>query len=99
MLRNEKPPIIPKLTHLLDTSNFRSIHDDMSVKIAQDRGIRDFDLRDDDPFRDFESVSLAQQTADEETDAEFSALVEKAIHSAGPALAATKSPPPPAAAT
>lgn len=81
LLRNEKPPIIPKLSHLLDTSNFRTIQDDMSVKIAVDRGIHEFDLKDDDPFRDFESVSLAQQSAElaDDGSAEFTALVEKAI--------------------
>ena len=77
-----RPPIIPKLSHILDTSNFRALKDDTVDRLAHDRGVRDFDLAQSDPFRDFESVNLTHVKYTEEgdpEDPEFSALLQQAI--------------------
>jgi hypothetical protein len=56
LLRNTTPPIIPYVSHSLDTSNFRSLKDDGRLDL-------DFQVLLDDPlesnpFHGFESVSF-----------------------------------------
>ena len=60
MLRNEKPPIIPKISNMLDTSNFRNFNDDLSklVDMDKEQGIEARDLPDNDPFKGFESGNV-----------------------------------------
>jgi len=54
LIRNETPPIIPKVSHSLDTSNFRNLPD-IEEDLLED-GIDSMELDDSNPFRDFKSV-------------------------------------------
>ena len=53
-MRNMTPPIIPKLVHALDTSNFRQF-DDLRLDMDKEHGLGPDDLNASDPFREFES--------------------------------------------
>ena len=53
-MRNMTPPIIPKLSNALDTSNFRQF-DDQRLDMDNEHGLGPDDLNAADPFREFES--------------------------------------------
>ncbi|ORY28666.1 Pkinase-domain-containing protein, partial [Neocallimastix californiae] len=53
LLRNTKPPIIPKIKTSFDTSNFRNITENISFDIENDKSLRQIQM--DDPFKDFSS--------------------------------------------
>ncbi len=58
MLRHSTPPIIPKVNHPLDTSNFRNIADDLQAKgyrIDQEQGLSTDLMSPQDPFKSFTS--------------------------------------------
>jgi ABC-type nickel/cobalt efflux system permease component RcnA len=54
VMRNMTPPIIPKLSNAIDTSNFRHF-DDARFDMEREQGLAAHDLNAADPFRDFES--------------------------------------------
>ncbi|KAG4086564.1 Pkinase-domain-containing protein [Neocallimastix lanati (nom. inval.)] len=56
LLRNIKPPIIPKIKTSFDTSNFRNITEEVSFDIENDKSLNQ--ILTDDPFKDFNSVTL-----------------------------------------
>jgi len=56
LLRNTKPPIIPKIKTSFDTSNFRNITENISFDIENDKSLRQIQM--DDPFKDFSSGKL-----------------------------------------
>ena len=53
-MRNMTPPIIPKLSNAVDTSNFRQF-DDLRLDMDKEHGLGPEDLNASDPFREFES--------------------------------------------
>jgi len=53
LLRNIKPPIIPKIKTSFDTSNFRNITEEVSFDIENDKSLNQ--ILTDDPFKDFNS--------------------------------------------
>ena len=56
-MRNMTPPIIPKLSNALDTSNFRQF-DDQRLDMDNEHGLGPDDLNAADPFREFESSTF-----------------------------------------
>lgn len=61
LLRHSTPPIIPKVNHPLDTSNFRNIADDLQAKgyrIDQEQGLSTDLMSPQDPFKSFTSESI-----------------------------------------
>jgi serine/threonine protein kinase len=57
LIRNQTPPMVPKLSHALDTRYFRTIRDDDTAGQADERGVDSEQLEQDDPFREFKSVT------------------------------------------
>eukprot|EP01136_Pigoraptor_vietnamica_P018677 Opistho-1_new@65381 len=55
MLHNTTPPIVPTLVHRLDTGNFRSFGENLTDDTES--VVDDDELTEDDPFRDFKTVS------------------------------------------
>ncbi|KAJ3330618.1 hypothetical protein HDU76_005233 [Blyttiomyces sp. JEL0837] len=58
LLRHSTPPIQPKVTDLMDTSNFRDIRDSLNFDLDSDLVIADSEAMDGDPFENFESVTM-----------------------------------------
>lgn len=57
LLHNTTPPIIPKLSHPMDTSNFGSFHDRLSDLHEDVEIITDDKLEATDPFKEFKTVA------------------------------------------
>ena len=55
LLRNIKPPIVPKIKTSFDTSNFRNIKENVSLDIENEKSVVEDTINDDDPFKDFNS--------------------------------------------
>jgi protein-serine/threonine kinase len=61
LIRNQTPPIVPKVSHPLDTQNFRNLPD-TDTDLLED-GIDSMDLDDSNPFRDFKSGLCSRGSA------------------------------------
>jgi len=57
LLRNIKPPIIPKIKTSSDTSNFRNLTENVSFDIENDKSLVE-NTNENDPFKDFSSVTV-----------------------------------------
>ncbi|KJE92633.1 serine/threonine-protein kinase ppk14 [Capsaspora owczarzaki ATCC 30864] len=57
LLHNAQPPIVPKLSHPLDTSNFRAFNERLSELRGSDEILDEDSLDVGDPFRGFKQVS------------------------------------------
>jgi len=56
LIRNEKPPLIPKLAHPLDTSNFRELSEKETDDL-HDSSMSDSEIDPASPFKEFKSVN------------------------------------------
>jgi protein-serine/threonine kinase len=55
LLRNQKPPIIPKISNPIDTCNFRTVRESLSLDFSKETL---YEEAEGNPFHGFESVTL-----------------------------------------